>query len=119
MCAGMGVGDWQAKAVAHGVKGPPPPPPRSSGGIAVIQDGLNSECQGGAESEGEKERWSSEHHAKGLGHYEGQWGAMEEDLTSSEVEWPSSLMGRNRVDGKKAQEEAGVVGPQDSMAAAT
>lgn len=87
MWPGIGVGDWQAKAVAHGGQGTMPPTtplphptPRRQGvleGLQVMQDSLNSECQGGAESEGEKERWSFEHQAKGFGHYEGQWEAME------------------------------------------
>ena len=58
-----------------GFKGPPPQGVLEA--LQVIQDGLNSECQGGAASEGEKERWSFEHQAKGLGRYEGQWGATE------------------------------------------
>ena len=72
----MGVGDWQAKAVAHGGQGTTP--------LKEFWRDCKScrmawtQCQGGAESEGEKERWSFEHQAKGFDHYEGQWGAMED-----------------------------------------
>lgn len=60
----MGVGDWQAKAVAHGGQGTPPQGVLEA--LQVIQDGLNSECQGGAASEGEKKDGVLDTRPKGL-----------------------------------------------------